>query len=294
MSDSREENWLASSTPLTRWRSEERLPFSCTFDKIKKALEAAGSAVTSAAGLEVMLNTSAAASPILTTAATHVLGNIFPPVAMGAEAVICLEAFWKTLVSVANNIPFAHDREAEWKSDTTSKDPQDSALWHPLRLYISAPVLWHSYEAYQLAAMGTTWSISLAVAAQGYAIIAAYDFIKALKNLYNYRQDPWTATNKQGPYSDVLFQGLKLTGLVLLGFGPACFVTGFSFLAAAALVGLYQHNKFIRKKVNSTGEYLAGSGLAAISFFASWLPNSSSLEKRPPSSRESSPSSQCR
>ncbi len=85
------------SIPLLVRAHENKPPSSFTFDKIKRALEVAGSAAISAAGLEVMLNTSAAASPLLTTAATHVLGNIFPLVAIGAEVVIFVEAFRKVL-----------------------------------------------------------------------------------------------------------------------------------------------------------------------------------------------------
>ncbi len=150
---------------------------------------------------------------------------------------------------------------------------------------ISALAVQNSYyNTYQLVATGTTWSASLAVAAQSYALIAAYDFIKACRNLYNYRpQNSHTDTNPNNaePYSDVLFQGLKLTGLVLLGFGPACFLAGFSFLAAAALVGLYKHNEFIRKNVNAAGENMVKGGLATISLFAhqlARLPGLSSLE----------------
>ncbi len=245
----------------------------CTFDLVKDRLETANLLAISVSGLEIIYSTNAAAEPTLV--ATEFLAGIIPIIGMVHGAIVTLEAL---LVMGSHFFNYVNNVEHQEGDVVFPKDDKlvvpesnadldfpylmfnkhgysDSPLWGPVRLVTGLLSTWKGYEAYQLFEGGAGWQVSSAVTAQCFAIIAAYDWLKAAKNCYSAYSDYNAARDDvhlmllNRHISTVLFQSLKLVGYGLLAVG--CPLAGFAFLVAASLVGLYNNMLLSQEKVGS-------------------------------------------
>ncbi len=174
----------------------------------------------------------ASSSVLITTAwgASQFLGGGVPVIGMVDAALTFAEAL--------NRLVFKFTSDQKFGFAAYGEDIGD---------LLSLPVLIRNYKAWDLYQAGGIWQPSLVIAAQGYAIKAAYDFIKAAIVL-SCSKKVGVELNEQR--RDLLLQGLKLIGFTLLACGPACFTAGFTVLAMAAAVALYHNSERVQAMVD--------------------------------------------
>jgi hypothetical protein len=178
-------------------------------------------------------------------AAAQFLGGVFPIAGIAQGILTMGDALWEII-----------------KNCYTNKKGKIGV--NVLDLLSGLPVIFTGIEAWNLHRAGAAWPLSVSLAAQGFAIQAGYDFLKAAAAvLYalkkgkvenedeyekQYKEKYQARLNQQ--YREVILQFFKFAGFLLLSLGPHCFVAGFVFLAAAGIMSLYQKSERFQRGIN--------------------------------------------